>query len=570
MKIKELDIISFGKLENSNIVLQDGLNVIYGKNESGKSTIALFIESMLFGFGSSKSQRQKCIPWGKESASGSMTVEEKGEFLTVFRRAGKSAKSDLTVYSPENSDISAFMPQSRETYRKTVYCRENDAAFFGSTEEIDRKLTNLISSGDETANASSAVEILEKKRRALKAFRGNSGKLYEIEQKLSLLRAEYNNSISSDATVKENIQKINSLTEEYNREYSHYLNLVKKDEPDAQISSLDEEISRQKAYIDSFPDFNGEYPMPSHFLSKSLAISIICTLVLFIIGYLFYTPLMLLSFLPVLIFSLSFFFKEISAKKFRKEFLKAQNCSDYEEYQRLISDKKEAIKYYEQLLVKKSLHMESATQKELHIKEELDNSTKKLLSLKEQIASFEKTNASVNIRPVDEILSEISYFSEQKADTIKKVDALDAAIYALKKAKDKISKDFTPEINERAKKYIEMIAPKEGRNVLVKSDLSLFMTDPFPQDISECSQGFKEEVYLCFRLALSEILFPKSFPIILDNPFAASDDYREKSLIDLLYSISKTRQVIIFTNRKNSYFEYLDCNYIDISPKGSV
>lgn len=50
MKIKELNIKAFGKFKDKSVTLKEGINLIYGLNESGKSTLHQFIESMLFGF----------------------------------------------------------------------------------------------------------------------------------------------------------------------------------------------------------------------------------------------------------------------------------------------------------------------------------------------------------------------------------------------------------------------------------------------------------------------------------------------------------------------------------------
>ena len=50
MKIITLNLHAFGKFQNKTIELKDGLNLIYGGNEAGKSTIQHFIEGMLFGF----------------------------------------------------------------------------------------------------------------------------------------------------------------------------------------------------------------------------------------------------------------------------------------------------------------------------------------------------------------------------------------------------------------------------------------------------------------------------------------------------------------------------------------
>ena len=68
MQIKELQINNFGKLKNKKIELKNGINVISGKNESGKSTLLKFITSMLYGISKNKngkriSDYEKFTPW---------------------------------------------------------------------------------------------------------------------------------------------------------------------------------------------------------------------------------------------------------------------------------------------------------------------------------------------------------------------------------------------------------------------------------------------------------------------------------------------------------------------------
>lgn len=58
MKIDELNIISFGKFKDKKITLSNGLNIIYGENETGKTTIHKFIEGMFFGFFKPYSKRK--------------------------------------------------------------------------------------------------------------------------------------------------------------------------------------------------------------------------------------------------------------------------------------------------------------------------------------------------------------------------------------------------------------------------------------------------------------------------------------------------------------------------------
>ena len=49
MKINKVKINSYGKLKNKEINLEDNLNIIYGKNESGKSTLLKFILNIFYG-----------------------------------------------------------------------------------------------------------------------------------------------------------------------------------------------------------------------------------------------------------------------------------------------------------------------------------------------------------------------------------------------------------------------------------------------------------------------------------------------------------------------------------------
>ena len=54
MKFKNLSVGSFGKISDKEISFSDKLNIIYGKNEAGKSTLSAYMKYMLYGFSSQK------------------------------------------------------------------------------------------------------------------------------------------------------------------------------------------------------------------------------------------------------------------------------------------------------------------------------------------------------------------------------------------------------------------------------------------------------------------------------------------------------------------------------------
>lgn len=61
MQINELLLKNFGKFHDRQINLEEGINLIHGENESGKSTIHTFIKGMLFGIDGEEAERRRMI-----------------------------------------------------------------------------------------------------------------------------------------------------------------------------------------------------------------------------------------------------------------------------------------------------------------------------------------------------------------------------------------------------------------------------------------------------------------------------------------------------------------------------
>ena len=109
MKINYLKINGFGKIKNKEINLGKNINLIYGKNESGKSTVLKFIESMLYGISKNKngkaiSDYEKYKPWNGEEFSGKLKYElsHQKEF-EIYR---EFSKKNPKIYNSNLEDIS--------------------------------------------------------------------------------------------------------------------------------------------------------------------------------------------------------------------------------------------------------------------------------------------------------------------------------------------------------------------------------------------------------------------------------------------------------------------------------
>ena len=63
MKILDIYINGFGKFHGRNLSFEDGLNIVYGKNEAGKSTIHTFIRGMLFGIEKQRGRASRTVSY---------------------------------------------------------------------------------------------------------------------------------------------------------------------------------------------------------------------------------------------------------------------------------------------------------------------------------------------------------------------------------------------------------------------------------------------------------------------------------------------------------------------------
>ena len=75
MKIKNIKVNAYGTLEQKEIELGDHINLIYGQNESGKSTLLNFIKSSFYGINRTKNGRDisdydRYKPWHTDEFSG--------------------------------------------------------------------------------------------------------------------------------------------------------------------------------------------------------------------------------------------------------------------------------------------------------------------------------------------------------------------------------------------------------------------------------------------------------------------------------------------------------------------
>jgi uncharacterized protein YhaN len=97
MKISEIHIYGYGKLENLIIKDLSQFQVFYGENEAGKSTIMSFIHSVLFGFPTKQQSELRYEPKIHAKYGGKLVVQHPLEGRVVIERVKGKAIGDVMV-----------------------------------------------------------------------------------------------------------------------------------------------------------------------------------------------------------------------------------------------------------------------------------------------------------------------------------------------------------------------------------------------------------------------------------------------------------------------------------------
>ena len=97
MKIKDLHVYGYGKLENQRFLEMGQLQVFFGENESGKSTIMSFIHSLLFGFPTKVQNVQRYEPKLHAKYGGRLTLITNKDGEVIIERVKGKATGDVTI-----------------------------------------------------------------------------------------------------------------------------------------------------------------------------------------------------------------------------------------------------------------------------------------------------------------------------------------------------------------------------------------------------------------------------------------------------------------------------------------
>ncbi|WP_226659452.1 AAA family ATPase [Guptibacillus hwajinpoensis] len=126
MKLNGVEIYGFGKFENDQIEdISDELQLVFGENEAGKSTLIAFIEYVLFGFKARQDNNYNMNHLPR--FGGVLSVDVDGETLRIERTKDLTSEQVVLYYSNgalgDRDDLKALLKgMNRTSFRQIFFC----------------------------------------------------------------------------------------------------------------------------------------------------------------------------------------------------------------------------------------------------------------------------------------------------------------------------------------------------------------------------------------------------------------------------------------------------------------
>ncbi|WDV47021.1 AAA family ATPase [Clostridiaceae bacterium M8S5] len=252
MIISQLNLVSFGKFKNKKINLDKGVNIIYGVNESGKTTIHSFIEGMFYGFFNPNTRTKrytlkydKYLPWDNNAYAGVLRYIVNDRVYRVERNFLKG-NDEVKIYNDLGEDISyqftynkvtrVYEPSSMHlginniVYNNTISINQSKSVVSNDlSKHIKEKLINVGQSLDEDISVVNVVKKLEDRLKDIGSVNKSKSQIGRLAKEIKHLEDLEHDLCKREKDIKEyqkQLIEINSLLEQETTEKQQLVNVL--------------------------------------------------------------------------------------------------------------------------------------------------------------------------------------------------------------------------------------------------------------------------------------------------------------------------------------------------------
>ena len=592
MKIDNFKINNYGKIENSEVFLQNGINLIKGYNEAGKSTILSFLNSMLYGIDKTKkgniSEYDKYLPWLSTNFSGSMNYRlDNGNNYYVFRDFKKKTP---IILDRNRNDITANFKQSKKgidfleeqigvdkktfqntsiSYQKLVVLDDKNKA------EMSGKLANLISTGEENYSYDDIIKRLNNKQlEEVGTSRTKKRPINNLEERILKLEQERREVLN----IKDKKERMTEEREETQKKFATvgYIkqmiteikeNFLKKETEKKIYTEIYNRIEKKKEEIEEKKKERIDVITKEKVFDRIKWIYLILTLIAIPAAY--YYIYSLIGYVLLLIF-IYIIAKNNSDKRMadleeknravekelnilRKDVIQDERVIQKEKKEfeeRFENVKKQMFQKYKNFVNREYLErilkkdIEGVFKEASEIEKEYENTMYRLSQINAERNVVESTSGKLA-----EIVEELEELKQEREKLLNYNDTIEIAKEVLKESYDELKNNVGPEFDKKLSYIVKKITNGKYDDVYIDINHNIKMKTEHGEyvNLERFSTGTIEQVNLALRLAYIDTISKESLPIILDEAFAFYDDERLANIMRFLSQEYINRQVIIFT-----------------------
>ena len=618
MKINNLKINGFGKLENKEINLSENINLIYGKNEAGKTTLLKFISCMFYGISKNKNKKEfsdleKYTPWKDIDFSGKIkyTLDNKNEY-EVFREFNKKNPKiynnlediSKTFNIDKTKGNEFFYEQTNideESFYSTTLIEQKEVVLDNSEQNIlTQKIANLLSTGDENTSFKRTMNLLNKKQVEEVGTARTVGRPINIVNENIDKLTEEKSKVEESQEQKSYLENRQKLINCQLHEKSAKIDLVKKIiKNENEISSQNEKIKINNEFINDEKNKinNLKNKMYENKIEKKqknkinnfdfyVFFLIIFLINLFLIIFMKNNLIKIIFGLISILFSIIILINKIKINKnikIKKEEEKKylleiktveNNIEKIQENINKINQEKNNKKIINNNLLKNEFN-DKIDENEIiyllnenlisldNILEELENNVS-ALKLQLHTNEIDYNNAIKGAEEKAKIEEKLQGALEEKEELLKLDKSINIAKQAMEQAYEEMKKEITPKFTKNLSNIVDKISAGkynkikfvDGEGLIVELENGEYV------NANKLSIGTIDQLYLSLRLSAMQEITKEKMPIILDETFAYYDNSRLENILKYIDSDLKENQVIIFTcsNREK---DILDKNNIE-------
>jgi len=601
MKIKNIKVNGFGKLKDKEIELENGINVIYGKNEAGKSTLLKYIISMFYGLSKNKNggnmpEVERYEPWNNEEFSGKISYElDNKKRFEVYR---DFKKKNPKIFNENLEDISKefnidktrgnefFYEQTgleEEIFTSSIITKQAEVKLDEKIQNsLIQKISNILGTGEDSTSYTTLLNKLKKKlndevgtsntkERPINIVEDRIQDL--IEQKSELEKYKVYK-FDIDEKINGIDQNIMALNKELDNLRKANIEKEKLKENENKIKINKELINSIQKDIDTLNSEKKEFKIKENKKLSKINLAIITILLIFSAILLVMVPNIYVKLAIILTFVIYLIYgtAKISSKNKANKETKVKQREITEKVKILEQNKekqnfelKKIEEEYNEAL--NQIEDETSMNDLDNILELIDSKQRKIneQTLNLHTLKIDKDNVIPKLEKLVNIQEELQSLKETKLELEEKRENIKRTIEYLEIAYNKMKEQITPKFTEELSNVMDKISNSKYKNVRINTNGEIIVEQNNGEYINaeNLSIGTIDQLYLALRLATIKEISKENMPIILDEAFAYYDEERLENILSYLANEYREKQIIIFTctDREKEILRKLNLNY---------